>query len=324
MKKGTKIFLWIIFGFLVVMLLTSVGMTPEIEASGSDVFLYKASGASLFFVWLVGVAIELDIFHIKSKIPLARSEKKVAHIGFWGIILVLSCTIFGVIYNNTSADFRTAMNEKSENINALETEQIATETEITSKEDIEEKKEQNKDTIIVDTDVNVVEPTHSDESSNLIEDETYDFDDAVYTVNGIEIIINSITLHRENKPEGYSLEVKYSLSNKNNTDATFEFSSQSGNSFILDDKKAELSTKAMWSQGHETSYHLKASENVEALIGDFNALSSVEGKTINGEKFEAIDIANIYTGQSLTVVLQINGIVDGDSEGMDISFEFNL
>lgn len=324
MKKGKKIFLWITFGVLVIMLLTSVGMTPEIEASGRDVFLYKASGASLFLVWLVGVAIELNIFHIKSRIPLARSEKKAAHIGFWGIVLVLSCTIFGVIYNNTSADFRTAMNEKSENINSLETEQIVTETETSSKEDTEEQKEQNKDTTMVDKDVNVDEPTHSDESTHLIEDETYDFDDAVYTVNGIEIIINNITLHRENKPEGYSLEVKYSLNNKNNTDATFEFSSQSGNGFILDGQKAALSTKAMWSQGHETSYHLKANEDVEALIGDFNALSSVEGKTINGEKFEAIDISNIYTDQSLTVVIHINGIVDGDSEGMDISFEFNL
>lgn len=60
------------------------------------------------------------------------------------------------------------------------------------------------------------------------------------------------------------------------------------------------------------------------MIGDFNALSSIEGKTINEEKFEAVDIGNIYTGQSLTVVFQINGIVDGDSESMDISFEFNL
>ena len=323
MKKGTKIFLWIIFGCLVLMLLTSLCVTPEVDASGRDVFLYKASGAMLIFIWLIGVVLELDIFHVKSRIPLIKSKKIIAHVGFWGILLILSFTVFGVIYNGTSTDFRTAMSEKNENNSVSETEEVSVETETATKEDIDNHKEQSKEIAAEDKEVVIEEKTNSNESSHLIEDETYDFDDAVYVVNGIEVKISSITLHRENKPEGYSLEVKYSLLNKNDTDATFEFSSQSGNSFILDDKKAELSTKAMWSQGHETSYHLKANENTE-LIGDFNALSSTEGKTINCEKFEAVDISSIYVGQSLSVIFHINGIVDSQSESIDISFEFNL
>ena len=50
--------------------------------------------------------------------------------------------------------------------------------------------------------------------SKLIENETYYFDDVVFTVNGIQLTVHSITLHREDKPEGYSLEVAYSLQNQ--------------------------------------------------------------------------------------------------------------
>lgn len=54
------------------------------------------------------------------------------------------------------------------------------------------------------------EETDNSTTSKLIEDETYYFDDAMFTINGIQLTVNSITLHREYKPEGYSLEVAYS------------------------------------------------------------------------------------------------------------------
>ena len=54
------------------------------------------------------------------------------------------------------------------------------------------------------------EETDNSTTSKLIEDKTYYFDDAMFTINGIQLTVNSITLHREYKPEGYSLEVAYS------------------------------------------------------------------------------------------------------------------
>ena len=160
--------------------------------------------------------------------------------------------------------------------------------------------------------------------SKLIENETYYFDDAVFTVNGIQLTVRSIMLHREYKPAGYSLEVAYSLRNQNATDATFEFSSQSRNDFTLEGQKARMTKQATHSNGHCTDYHLKANEETESLIGDFYALSSSAEKMINGESFEAVDISNAYTGQNLTIHFRVNGICNGQTETLTLSFDIDL
>ena len=136
--------------------------------------------------------------------------------------------------------------------------------------------------------------------------------------------MNNIILHREYKPEGYSLEVEYSLLNQNDTDATFEFSSQSGNNFVLNGQKARMTKQASHSQNHCTEYHLNSKEETETFIGDFYALSSSAGKMIDGENFEAVDISNLYSGQQLTINFQINGICNDQTETMTISFDIDL
>ena len=65
-------------------------------------------------------------------------------------------------------------------------------------------------------------------------------------------------------------------------------------------------------------------EETEAFIGDFYALSSSAGKTIDGENFEAVDISNLYSGQQLTINFQINGICNDQTETMTISFDIDL
>ena len=116
----------------------------------------------------------------------------------------------------------------------------------------------------------------------------------------------------------------YSLQNKNVTDATFEFSSQSGNDFTLEGQKARMTKQAAYSNSHCTDYHLKANEETEALIGDFYALSSSAGKMINGESFEAVDISNAYTGQNLKLHFRVDGICNGQTETMALSFDIDL
>lgn len=45
---------------------------------------------------------------------------------------------------------------------------------------------------------------------------------------------------------------------------------------------------------------------------------------INGESFEAVDISNAYTGQNLTIHFQVNGICNGQTETLTLSFDIDL
>lgn len=86
MKKHRKNFLWIAVVILTLCLLTSLFMKPDIEASGMDLFLYKMSGTSLFLIWMIGLLIELDVFHNKKNIPLVKSNHIGPHILFWAVL----------------------------------------------------------------------------------------------------------------------------------------------------------------------------------------------------------------------------------------------
>ena len=268
MKKRKKIILWIAVIVLVLCSITALSIKPDIDASGKDLFLYRMSGFSLFLIWLFGLIIELDVFHIKKNIPLVKSDRISLRIIFWFILIILSLIVFGVFYNSTSQDFKNALSEVAENETdsnkVEETEPIASDnvTEKADDAEYEENTPASESSFEIQSD-STNEENNSDTSSKLIEDETYYFDDASFIVNGIQLTVNNIILHRENKPEGYSLEVEYSLLNQNDTDATFEFSSQSGNSFVLDGQKARMTKQASHSQNHCTEYHLNSKEETE-------------------------------------------------------------
>ena len=323
LKKRKKVFLWIAAIILGLCVLTSLFMKPDIAASGMDLFLYKMSGTSLFLIWMIGLLIELDVFHNKKNIPLVKSNHIGPHILFWAVLVITSFIAFGVFYSSISTDFKLAMEQvdtsKTETNKATETISEVTETSLSV--DVKNEENTSAPESLPETESANEETDTSTVVSKLIENETYYFDDAVFTVNGIQLTMHSITLHREYKPEGYSLEVAYSLQNQN---ATFEFSSQSGNDFTLEGQKARMTKQATHSNGHCTDYHLKANEETESLIGDFYALSSSAGKIINGESFEAIDISNAYTGQNLTIYFRVNGICNGQTETLTLSFDIDL
>lgn len=326
LKKRKKVFLWIAAIILGLCVLTSLFMKPDIAASGMDLFLYKMSGTSLFLIWMIGLLIELDVFHNKKNIPLVKSNHIGPHILFWAVLVITSFIAFGVFYSSISTDFKLAMEQvdtsKTETNKAIETISEVTETSLSV--DVKNEENTSAPESLPETESANEETDTSTVVSKLIENETYYFDDVVFTVNGIQLTVHSITLHREDKPEGYSLEVAYSLQNQNATAATFEFSSQSGNDFTLEGQKARMTKQATHSNGHCTDYHLKANEETESLIGDFYALSSSAGKMINGESFEAIDISNAYTGQNLTIHFRVNGICNGQTETLTLSFDIDL
>lgn len=212
MKKRKKVFLWIAVVILALCLLTSLFMKSGIDASGIDLFLYKMSGASLFLIWLIGLLIELDVFHAKKNIPLVKSNHIGPHIIFWVVLVIVSFIAFGVFYSATSPDFKLAMEKvdasKTDTNKTIDT--INDQTEALS-ESADMKNEENTSApeSLPETE-SANEETDNSTTSKLIEDETYYFDDAMFTINGIQLTVNSITLHREYKPEGYSLEVAYS------------------------------------------------------------------------------------------------------------------
>lgn len=72
MKKRKKIILWIAVIVLVLCSITALSIKPDIDTSGKDLFLYRMSGFSLFLIWLFGLIIELDVFHIKKKYPAGK------------------------------------------------------------------------------------------------------------------------------------------------------------------------------------------------------------------------------------------------------------
>lgn len=303
--------------------MTSIGAPPALNRQ--KLWLQNMSGTSLFLIWMIGLLIELDVFHNKKNIPLVKSNHIGPQILFWAVLVITSFIAFGVFYSSISTDFKLAMEQvdtsKTETNKATETISEVTETSLSV--DVKNEENTSAPESLPETE-SANEETDNSTTSKLIEDETYYFDDAMFTINGIQLTVNSITLHREYKPEGYSLEVAYSLLNQNTTDATFEFSSQSGNDFILEGQKARMTKQATLSKLHCTDYHLKPKEEVKSLIGDFYAFSSAAGKMINGESFEAVDISNAYTGQKLTIHFQINSICDGQTETMALSFDINL
>ena len=170
----------------------------------------------------------------------------------------------------------------------------------------------------------MVERESNEEEPQLIEEETYYFDDADYTVNGLEVHIESITLKRGYKPEGYNVYVSYQVNNQNSTEATFAFSSLDGNCFKYDGTITTLSALATWSNTHETKFQLKANEIRDQLTGDFYAQSIDYPKTISGTTYGPIDISELYSGQEIFIDLSMTGYVGGSTESMIGSFEIEL
>ena len=124
-------------------------------------------------------------------------------------MVIVSFIAFELFYSATSPDFKLAMEKvdasKTDTNKTIDT--INDQTEALSESaDMKMRKNTSAPESLPETE-SANEETDNSTTSKLIEDETYYFDDAMFTINGIQLTVNSITLHREYKPEGYSLEV---------------------------------------------------------------------------------------------------------------------
>ena len=103
--------------------MTSIGAPPALNRQ--KLWLQNMSGTSLFLIWMIGLLIELDVFHNKKNIPLVKSNHIGPHILFWAVLVITSFIAFGVFYSSISTDFKLAMEQvdtsKTETNKATET-----------------------------------------------------------------------------------------------------------------------------------------------------------------------------------------------------------
>ena len=85
---------------------------------------------------MIGLLIELDVFHNKKNIPLVKSNHIGPHILFWAVLVITSFIAFGVFYSSISTDFKLAMEQvdtsKTETNKATETISEVTETSLSA------------------------------------------------------------------------------------------------------------------------------------------------------------------------------------------------
>lgn len=108
-----KIVLWIsavaVFAFIIGACFVDVSF----DASAADICIYRFAACSMFIIIEIGILVELNLFHIKSKIPLIKEKNVGKHILFWLIVFVIAIVSFGTINAFTSKEFQLALSEQS-------------------------------------------------------------------------------------------------------------------------------------------------------------------------------------------------------------------
>lgn len=110
MKK--KVVLWIFAILFLLSIIVTFSLDVSFNASSTDMLLYRAATCSIFIIVEIGILVELDLFHIKSKIPLAKERNVGKHILFWLILFFAAGIFFIAIYSFTSEEFKVALNEE--------------------------------------------------------------------------------------------------------------------------------------------------------------------------------------------------------------------
>lgn len=345
MKKMRNTILWILEIIMLIIIAILITSDPGIPASSKDLSFYRLSMALLFIVPAVNILIEIDPFKIKKRLPLVKSNNILAHFLFTFICIVIAVSASLMISSCISGDFREAIAVKNAGGRVVEKE-LESDIESTNgstvdeneamseigetgndKESSEEAKREesvmeqmeSKDRFII-----VEEDSSELEEPKLIEEETYYFDDADYTVNGIVVHIDSITLERKLRPEGYFINVSYNLENQNVSEASFGFSDKKGNRFVYNGKNAMIYTRVPLSNKQRNSVNLKGFEKSDHYIGNLYTRSMSEENRIEEIEYGPIEVGNLYSGEEISIVIKMLGYLDGTEESIIVSFDIEL
>jgi hypothetical protein len=156
----------------------------------------------------------------------------------------------------------------------------------------------------------------------LIEEEVYPLTDEKYSVQGVEITFQSARLKRSVKPEGYTIDLEYTLQNTNSTEATVWFLSQ-GSEFHADERVGGMTPQATHSKNYKTSYRLEVGETTDSFIAEYFAGSTQYERTINGVIYPSVDLANVYSDQTIELAVLVSVNLDGNSDSTTIVLPIN-
>jgi len=331
MKKGKKLW-WILFGFTAVLTIFSFSITPDYEASAKDLFLYRFSGALLFGVFAIAFLIQTDIGGIKQKLGLESIKKKVL---FWIATVAISITAFGVVDGMTSEEFRNArMSLTVTPAPTVETtDKIIENVEKIPPTDIPKITEAAAST---ETPIPTSEPTPTSivkvatPTPTLIPEETdidgyvFNFDNAVFEANGLEVTFYSVEFEKEISLSGYSTIFEYSVKNTGTSEATIKFAT-TNQIYFSDGDLAVLAVQATNSlkQGYESSYRLQPGEETEKTKILLTATSSTTDARIDGIDYPKITIGNIMSTEPITIGITFTGWVNDNQESTKVTFNVN-
>lgn len=336
MKKIFNLILWILEIILLLFTAASIVADPGIPASAQDLIFLRLSMALLYLIPAVCILIEIDPFKIKKHLPLVKSKRISAHLLFVLICAVSALLATTICAGMISSDLKNAIaarntagqdakNEaesvqESQNETADEMGETGTDAESSAETEQDkpspEPKERDDGIIIVEE----AEP----EKPRPIEKETYSFDDADYSLNGVLIHIDSITLDRNYKPPGYFVDIFYTLENQNSSDAVFRFSGAEGNRFVYNGDNAPLGTAATLSNKQKNSFHLKGYEKSDQLIGKLCTQSLSYTRGLDGIDYGPIDVGELYSGEQISLDVKVFVHADGTEESMTVTFEIEL
>lgn len=352
MKKYYKVIFWICFVLTVFSAIVSATMDLGIEASKRDENLYHLGGFLMMIIISVGFFIETGIFNIKEKIKLHSMKK---HIIVWLILISLSVVCFAICNGMTSQEFKDAMNAKSqieeksvqEESNIKVEEPFSTQTPSTeesvenpsSTNILESEVVDNTNQIVPEKPVETSIPQESKEESVLvvetsepeeeqptdIDGHIFTFDNAVYTVNGIEVTFYSVEFEKTDKLlNGYTVFFEYSAKNTSNEKATLKFSTIN-NQFRFNGKKAVLTTQAMntLSDKYAQNLSLQAGEEHDKIKVMLTVTSDAFPNSYNGEDYPAVEIGDIMSDEPVEMDITITGWIGDNSETMKITFFIN-
>jgi len=332
MKKGKKLW-WILFGFTAVMTLFSFSITPDYEASAKDLFLYRFSGALLFGVFAIAFLIQTDIGGIKQKLGLESIKKKVL---FWIATVAVSITAFGVVDGMTSEEFRNArmsltvtpaptaeptITEIAVNVDKAMPTDVPEPTGTVTPTEVPTPISEPTPTSVVK--VATPTPTLAPEETD-IDGYVFNFDNAVFEVNGLEITFYSVEFEKELSVGGYSTIFEYSVKNTGTTEATLKFAT-TNQLYFSDGDLAVLAVQAINSskQGYETSYRLQPGEETEKTKILLTATSSTTDARIDGIDYPKITIENIMSTEPVTIGITFTGWVNDNQESTKVTFNVN-
>ena len=231
MKKIKTITLWVLLIICSLCLMGILSLEPEPYASQYDSVISKISMGMMFIPAEIGLLLELNLFKIKSKIPLLKSDKIKDHILFWCIVIFASLFLVAITYSMLSDEYKS--NRSQQTIEETETLNILNETSPTTETPTTVNPPQ---TPSLPQETTVIQNISN--QNEIISDESplvFTYDNADYDVGNCSFSIERIEVATQpHKGQDNSMNIfRIYGSVKNNSSESTIFSTAKYNSYII-------------------------------------------------------------------------------------------